>query len=89
MELDENMDTDRMDEDTIEDTMMELNYDSTESDDDSTESNDERIESDDESTGMDDKSLGSDDGSSESDNDGLPIPIELSYERLVFISILC
>ena len=81
MELDENVDTDMMDEDTTEDTMMELHYDSTESDDQSPESDDESNESDHER-------LESDDGSCKSDNDGLTSPGP-SYEHLVLTSILC
>ena len=56
MELDENVDADMMDEDTTEDTMMKLHYDSTESDNERAESDNEDLES--------------DDGSCESDSDG-------------------
>jgi hypothetical protein len=46
MELDGNVDVDMMDEDTTEDTMMELHYESTDSDDESTESDDGGTQSD-------------------------------------------
>ena len=69
MELDENVDADMMDEDTIEDTMMDLHYDFTESDDESTESHDEDLESDNDSC--------------ESDRDGPFTYTEASCEHLV------
>ena len=70
MDVDENMDADMLDDDTTEDTMMDLH-------DDSWGSDDKSLESDNESTGSDDDGLGSDDESTRSDDDD----IESDYGR--------
>ena len=80
MELDENVDADMMDEDTIEDTMMDLHYESTESEDENLESDDENIDEDHES---DHEDLESDNGNYESDSDEQLSSTGVSYEHLV------
>jgi hypothetical protein len=80
MEFDENMDADMMDEDTTEDTMMEMH---TESDDEDHESDYEDHESDHEDHGSEHEDVESDHGNREPGNDSQLISTGPSHEHLV------